>query len=274
MPKKKSVKNIKRGRLSDEEKKLIQDWLEFKTDAEIAQDLRRALPQVVEYKKLYLSNSPAPLAKRTEAEEFKRELRARPEWMQICDEFSENEIIYFENDYVALRQQFKQLVHTEFKQVKHLITLDILMHRHMTERRRSQEEIERIEKLINRELQKPQVQQDVTLIQQLDMNLQANKAASSQKTKEYKDLQEKHQAIMKDLKATRDQLIKNVDQKGRFLEVLKMLTDEDTKRLVTEENGLYNLASKEETRRLSKLHKYRDNVIDRPIMTPETINAN
>lgn len=273
MPKKKKVSDIKRGRLPDQEKKLIQDWLEFKTDTEIAQDLRRALPQVVEYKKQYLSNSPTPLIKRTEAEEFKRELRARPEWNHICDEFSDNEIIFFENDYVSLRQQFKQIVHTEFKQVRQLITLDILMHRHMTDRKRSQEEIDRLERLLRREYDKSEVLQDVALIAQLETNLQANRAASSQKTKEYKDLQEKHQGILKDLKATRDQLVKNIDQRGKFLQILKMLTDNDAKKLINEEVALYNEGADKEYKRLSGFHKYRDNIVDRPILTPENVDA-
>lgn len=273
MAKKKKVSNIKRGRLSDAEKKLVQDWLEFKTDAEIAQDLRRALPQIQGYKKEILSHSPAPLVKRTEAEEIKRELKARPEWGQICEEFVDNELVFFENDYVQLRNQFKQIAHTEFKQVRRLITLDILMHRHMTERKRSQEEIERLERLLKREYDKPAAIQDIALITQLETNLQANKAASSQKTKEYKDLEEKHQAIMKDLKGTREQLVKNLDQRGKFIEVLKMLTDEDLRKVINEEIALHKIGSIKETKRLSALHEYADHIVDRPILTPETVNG-
>jgi hypothetical protein len=179
----------------------------------------------------------------------------------------------FENDYVSLRHQFKQLVHTEFKQVKHLIITDILMHRHMIERRRNQEEIDRLERLIKKEMQKPEIQQDLALINGLIQNLQANQAASSQKTKEYKDLQEKHQSLMKDLKATRDQIYKNVDQKGKFLDILKMLTDQDSRKLVDEEVGLYNEAAKKEAEKLSRHHKYRDGVVDRPFLNAETVNA-
>jgi hypothetical protein len=273
MAKKKKVSNIKRGRLSDEEKNLIRDWLEFKTDSEIAADLRRALPQVLEYKKVLLANSPAPLIRKSEAEQLKAELHARPEWKHIQSEFTDDELFFFENDYVELRRQFKQIVHTEFKQVRRLITVDILMHRHMTERKRSQEEIDRLEKLLRREYDKSPALQDIPLITQLETNLQANKAASSQKTKEYKDLEEKHQSIMKDLKGTRDQIVKNVDQRGRFIEVLKMLTDEDARKLVNEEVGLYKLSAEKETKRLGSLHTYRDNIVDRPFLTPETVNG-
>lgn len=273
MASKKKISTIKRGQLSNEEKKLIQDWIELKSDEDIARDLKRALKQVQEYKKLYLSSSPAIKAKRSEVEEAKRELRARPEWNQLQDEFVESELIFFENDYVALKQQFKELVHTEFKQVKQLITLDILMHRHMTERKRSQEEIERLERLLKREYDKPAIQQDINLITQLETNLQANKAASSQRTKEYKDLQEKYNDILVKLKATRDQRTKNLDQKGKFLEILKMLTDEDARRIVNEEIGLYKLGVEGEKKRLAELHKYKDGLVDRPLLTPETVDG-
>lgn len=273
MASKKKISVIKRGQLSNEEKKLIQEWIDLKSDEDIARDLKRALKQVQEYKKIYLSSSPAIRAKRSEVEEAKRELRARPEWNQLQDEFVESELIFFENDYVALKQQFKELVHTEFKQVKQLITLDILMHRHMTERKRSQEEIERLERLLKREYDKPAVQQDIQLITQLETNLQANKAASSQRTKEYKDLQEKYNDILVKLKATRDQRTKNLDQKGRFLEILKMLTDEDARRIVNEEVGLYKLGVEQEKKRLAELHKYKDGVVDRPLLTPETVDG-
>ncbi len=273
MASKKKTSNIKRGALSNEEKKQIQEWIDLKSDEDIARDLKRALKQVQEYKKIYLSSSPAIKVKRSEVEEAKRELRARPEWNQLQDEFVDSELIFFENDYVALKQQFKELVHTEFKQVKQLITLDILMHRHMTERKRSQEEIERLERLLKREYEKSAGQQDIQVITQLETNLQANKAASSQKTKEYKDLQEKYNDILVKLKATRDQRTKNLDQKGKFLEILKMLTDEDSRKLVNEEIGLYKLGVEEEKKRLSKLHTYKDGTVDRPILTPETING-
>lgn len=273
MASKKKISTIKRGQLSNEEKKLIQDWIELKSDEDIARDLKRALKQVQEYKKLYLSSSPAIKAKRSEVEEAKRELRARPEWNQLQDEFIESELVFFENDYVALKQQFKELVHTEFKQVKQLITLDILMHRHMAERKRSQEEIERLERLLKREYDKPAGQQDIQVITQLETNLQANKAASSQRTKEYKDLQEKHNDILKGLKSTREQRTKNLDQKGKFLEVLKMLTDEDSRRIVNEEIGFYKLGVEAEKKRLAALHKYKDGVVDRPLLTPETVDG-
>lgn len=271
MASKKKISSIKRGQLSNDEKKLIQEWIDLKSDEDIARDLKRALPQVQEYKKLYLSSSPTLKAKRSEVEEYKRELKARPEWNQIKDEFVESETIYFENDYVLLRQQFKDIVHTEFKQVKHLITLDILMHRHMTERKRSQEEIERLERLLKREYEKSSAVQDIQIITQLETNLQANKAASSQRTKEYKDLQEKHQAILKDLKGTRDQMTKNIDQKGRFIEVLKMLTDDDARRLINEEIGLYKLGTEGEKKRMAANHQYLDGIIDKPLLTPETV---
>jgi hypothetical protein len=273
MASKKKISPIKRGALSGEEKKLIEEWIDLKSDEDIARDLKRALKQVQEYKKLYLSSSPAIKAKRSEVEEYRRELRARPEWTQIQDEFSESELIYFENDYILVKQQFRELVHTEFKQVKQLITIDVLMHRHMTDRKRSQEEIERLEKILKREYDKPAAQQDINVITQLETNLQANRAASSQKTKEYKDLQEKHQALMKDLKATRDQRTKNLDQKGKFLDVLKMLTDEDSRRLINEEVGLYKLGVEVEKKRLSQLHKYKDGVVDRALLTPETVDG-
>ncbi len=154
-------------------------------------------------------------------------------------------------------------------QVKQAIILDVFMNRHNSERMQSQREVERLDRLLEKEYKNPMV--DPGVIEGLESTLQANKAAGNQRTKEYKDLVEKHQAILRDLKSTREQRIKNVDQKGKFIEVLKMLAQDDLRSIVNEEVGLHYAAAQGEKKRLQQHHTYRDGVVDKPLLTPEDI---
>ncbi len=74
---------------------------------------------------------------------------------------------------------------------------------------------------------------------------------------------------MKDLKGTRDQRIKSIEDRGKFMSVLKELELSETRDKIGELTGLVDLAVINEKLRLSQPYTYADGIIDRPLLTPE-----
>lgn len=271
--KNKKTSKMRRGMLSKEEKLLIQELILTKDDHEIARSLRRPVSQITNYKKLYVSNAPEITVRRTEAEEMRRELHCHSSWEAIQQQFSPEELLFYENSYVEYRKQFKDMTSTELKQLEHLITIEIFMQRHNIDRIDSQQEVERMNKLLKREYAKGEelTPAEMQNIQALEIQIQASRAAAVSRTKEFKDLLEKHQALLKDLKGTRDQRIKHLEDRGKFITILQELEIADRRKGVSEITGLMDLAVAEETKRLTKPFQYSDGMIDHPIINHEVL---
>ena len=205
MKKRKIVSTLKKGALSKTEKRYIEDWVAEKDDIAIAELLNRSVTQVQKYKAEYLAGAPRLVTKRSETEEFRRELHGLTMWKRVQQEFTKLELTYFENDYIDLRHQFTDLIATEKKQLFNLITLDIFMHRHNKERVKVQNEIDKLETDIKTEQAKTNPNQDK--LARWQDQIQACRSISNNQTREYNELLTKHQGILKDLKGTRDQRI-------------------------------------------------------------------
>jgi hypothetical protein len=99
------------------------------------------------------------------------------------------------------------------------------------------------------------------------------RAAQDSLTRDYKDLQTKKAAMLKDLKATREQRIKRLeDSKQTFIGwVRNLMSNPDTRREMGIEMEKMRLAMKQEEKRLSEYHQYEDGGIDQPFLTPDTV---
>ncbi len=274
---------IKSGPLSSKEKVCINEWIATYSDKEIAEALNRTPSCIKDYRLQYLDtieNTPSKIEsipQEDEADPIRRELHNHSSWPSLQKQFTTEELTFFENDYVEYRKQFRDMTHAEVKQMHQMITLDIFMQRHNIDRIKNLEEIERVDRLLKVEYKKEQhllSQEDIQYIMHLETQLQACRSASVTRTREYKDLLDKHQAIMKDLKATRDQRIKSIEDRGKFIGVLKQLELEDSRNQVGEIIGLMDLAIAKEKDRLSQRHQYADGMIDQPILTAETVLDN
>lgn len=268
----KRISQKKPGPLSNQDKHLIQEWLITKDENEIARSLRRPLHQVQKYKKLILSEAPQITVRASEAEELRRELRSHSSWDAIQQQFTDDELLFYENSYVEYRKQFKEMTSTELKQLEQLITLEIFMKRKNIDRINFQEEADRTAKLLKKIYNKEDLSpEDQANANQLEILIQSARAASIGQTKEHTDLLKTHQGILKDLKATRTQRISNLDQQGKFIEILKNLEIVERKKGISEIVGLMDFAVAKEKDRLSQPIKYADGFIDQPILTHENL---
>ena len=136
----------KRGKFSEEEINFIKQNSGSKSVDELASYLDRN-PKTV--KKILDQLNLAH--KDMSPEEYddvslRNKLIAREYWPEILRQFTEREIPYFQATWIKLIKQFREdVLPTEELQIKQLITTEILMNRSLVERKRSLEDIDRLD---------------------------------------------------------------------------------------------------------------------------------
>lgn len=275
----------KRGRLSREEQQFIHDNAYKLTVDEIAKQMDRTAEMVEEFIKLKVTPPKAaaiPKVDDTEKVVIRQELRNSETWKNLKDEFIGDELKYFEEGYIKLMSQFKgdgEVKASEETQVFQAIKFEILMSRNLKERRRCRDDITRLEKMQEDFLARfksdpsrmTDDQRDFTI--NLESQLTAARQGEQFRTNEYVKLQERHDALMKSMKSTRDQRIKQIESsKVSFLSVIKMLTERDVQERESRQMELMKLAGASEYKRLGMPMKYEDGNEDSPILSADTVD--
>ncbi len=208
------------------------------------------------------------------------ELHESPTWKQVRDQFTAPECRYYEEQYVLLLEQFGEgVVMTEKLQVNSLITYLILGQRTLAKAKETQADIkqaradlahllgmypdaERREERVN-----VRIGRTMERIEQLEDRLASN-------TKEYKELDTNQQALMKQLKGTRDQRVQSLEGKtASFFDLMKELKDLNKRKAADRENELLRQATVRTMKELGKPFRYADGTVDRPLLSPDTIPA-
>ena len=256
----------KRGRMSDEEKLFLDRYLESKSDKQLSLELDRTVDFVSKYRKS------KPHVERTEADdEIVTKLHNIYFWKEIKTQLSTEELKSFEARWVALNQQFQDILPTDQMQMKDLITLEILINRVLTEKHGVVSTIDRLEKQLKREEEKPIEFQDTNLM--LNIETQSNAAMASQnaRTTEHMKLQEKKDAKFKDLKATRDQRFKQLeDSRKSFFDLMKILDEKDSREKEGRQIELMKLSAKQKEKDLAEYTEFDDGTVDRPLLNMDT----
>jgi len=211
---------------------------------------------------------------------IRHKLRRTLTWSQLKDEFYEEEISYFEEKYSQYMTQFKEdILVTEETQIFLVIKLEIMMHRIAKAKQGSAKEIGRLVETRDDFIQtfsspSSMKQPDRDYVLGLDTQIQAQRSAESSRSGEFLKLEEKHQGLLKDLKATRDQRVSRIESsKESFLSIIRKLHNDDEKDMAGRHMELMKKVSKREMERLSKAHEYIDGIEDLPFLNAETING-
>lgn len=263
----------KRGQLSLEEEKFIRENLQTLSIENIAEQLNRNVAPV----KRYISET-KNLQSGTQAAEddlLKQKLYGKTFWYEIKKQFDEEsgELEYFENVWINLMKQFREdVLPAEELQIKQFITIDILINRSMKERKRHISETEKLQKLVDAEYDKPEDQRDIPRLANLETQLSFARNSIANYTNEYTKLLGEQQKISKDLKATREQRIKRIeDGKSSWVGLIRMLEDEDVREKEGREMEIIRMATEKVKNRLMDYHEYQDGKLDSPFLTPESV---
>jgi IS30 family transposase len=263
----------KRGQLSLDEEKYIRDNIENLNISQIANQLNRSeapIKRYIEENRLFASDDIKQVN-----EILRYKLHSKTFWLEITRQFDTDsgELEYFENTWIGLIQQFREdVLPAEELQIKQFITIDILINRSMKERKRHISETEKLQKLVDNEYKKSEDQRDIPKLANLETQLSFARNSIANYTNEYTKLLNEQQKISKDLKATREQRIKRIeDGKSSWVGLIRMLEDEDIREKEGKEMEILKLATDKAKSNLYNYHEYADGSVDRPFLTPDSI---
>ena len=261
---------MKKGRFSLAEMSFIEQNCEVLSSEAIAEQLDRDPGSINEWIKKNIGFS---VAQKKEAV-VANELKEKPYYKELCKQFSAEELELFEFHFKKMWSQFRDDVfHTEEIQIIDTIKLEILMNRVLTSQRESQEERLRLEALVVAEKSLGREARDMDYIINLERQVAVIRAAHETLSKDYKEFQARKATIIKDLKGTREQRIKAIeDSKLTFAALVKKLaTDQQYRSQIGIDMEKMRLALEREKERLSEYSQYEDGQVDQPFLTPETI---
>lgn len=264
----------KRGQLGLEEEKFIRDNIGLLSIEQIADQLNRTVKPV----ERYISEAKIGLKTPDEQENDKtlrQKLHAKTFWTEIERQFDKDsgELDYFEDTWIGLIKQFREdVLAAEELQIKQFITIDILINRSMKERKRHISDTEKLQVEVDREYALDEELRDGPKLANLETQLSFARNSIANYTNEYTKLLNEQQKISKDLKATREQRIKRIeDGKSSWIGLIRMLEDEEIREKQGREMEIMAMAVEKNKQLLSEYHQYADDGVDMPLLTPETI---
>lgn len=232
----------------------------------------------------FLNRTEAPVRKFIDAENLKArnmtddehmliKLRERYYYQELKKQFSDGEIIFFEHQWIDYYKQFSEdVTHTEEMQILEVVRTEILINRGMEDRQEVIRNIERLNKLIDDEMEKPEPLQDPQAIAMFQTQLGAAFSSKSSYINEHEKLLTKKERLLKDLKGTREQRKRNTeDAKTNFSAWLRQLDDDDLRKREGYEMEVNRIAADKALDGLAEYHTFEDGVIDQPFLNADTV---
>lgn len=262
----------KRGQLSLDEEKFIRDNFTSLTLQQISDHLNRTVAPV----ERYINENQLSVANNDNDNQILRQkLHSKTFWLEILRQFDSEsgELEYFENTWIGLIKQFREdVLPAEELQIKQFITIDILINRSMKERKRHISETEKIQRMVNDIYNQPEGDRDIPKLANLETQLSFARNSIANYTNEYTKLLNEQQKISKDLKATREQRIKRIeDGKSSWTGLIRMLEDEEIREKEGRQMEILSLATAKAKSQLYDYHNYQDGVVDKPFLNAESV---
>ena len=266
----------KRGKLALEEQQFIRDNIDSLSIEQIAEALNRTVKPV----QRYVTESKIGIQSKDEQENnrtLRQKLHAKTFWIEITKQFDEStgELQYFEDTWIGLVKQFREdVLPAEELQIKQFITIDILINRSMKERKRHIADTEKLQEEVDNEYKLSEELRDGPKLANLETQLSFARNSIANYTNEYTKLLNEQQKISKDLKATREQRIKRIeDGKSSWIGLIRMLEDEEIREKEGREMEIMNMSVEQQIKKLSQYHTYQDGEVDTPLLTPEIVKG-
>lgn len=268
---------MKKGRISKDEENFIKENINLDHNR-IATELDRTPDSILDFikRKVAKGDLPTPhwLDDSYKEERAHYDLTFRPYWSELQQQFTEEELKLFQYHWARIISQFKDdVIPTEELQVVDLIKLELLMNRALKHNKENIEQIAALDALIVLERQRDPDQMDKDSLFNMERQVASLKASTESLNKDYRELQTKKNSMLKEMKATREQRVKRLeDSKQNFTSWMAYLvTNPDVASAYGLEMEKMRLAMEKEKERLSGFHKYTDEAVDQPFLTPETV---
>ena len=259
---------MKKGRISKDEERTIARLVDSLPVEDIAKQLDRDVESIDQFIKRKFRVG------LTNEEAAAYSLESRPYWTELTSQFTGDELELFKYHWTRIIAQFKDDVFpTEELQVVDVIKLEILMNRCLKSNKDNLNELDLIDKMIRDERAKEKQDRDQDYLMNLERQSASLRASQESLNRDYRELQTKKASMLREMKGTREQRIKRLeDSKQSFTSWIAMLMqDPETLKRYGMEMEKMRLAMIKERERLSSYHKYEDGVVDQPFLTPDTV---
>lgn len=260
---------MKRGRFSLEEQDKIRKMVESNlTVGEIARSLDREIASVDNW----IESNLGYTEKDREDIELANELRNTPYYKQLKKQFTDDQIELFEIHWKNLWKQFKNDVfHTEIIQILDLCKIEVMMNDILIKNSEDSERLVGLKTMLMEEQNKDQENRDVEVMMNLNRQIDSIDAATNNRNREFKDLLKEKNTMLKNVKGTRDQRIKDIESdKNTWTGLLKKIsTDPDFRDQMSKSMEKLRIATEKKKQELVQPFEYKEGHIDSPILRPE-----
>lgn len=202
------------------------------------------------------------------------DIKKSPIWKQISEQFTSPELDTFLYHYSNLVSQFNYDVFaTERLQIIEFCRIEILINRALKKMNDVNTQIGDLDREIDLEyklLEEERDQQKIIRLKELRASMNVS---AINYTKDYKELLDKKGTLLREVKGTRADRIKRIeDSKATIGTYLGSLLDNtEMRRSLGIEIEKFRLATKIEYQRLSDYHTYIDGSVEQPILNTENI---
>jgi hypothetical protein len=268
-----ATSRFKGGRVSRSEKLRMKDDVEHRnmTVLDIATSYNRH-PDTVEaiLRGLNVNASTGDEeSKQTSA--LAEKLQSRDYWYQLEFMFDKGELEQFISLWCELMMQFNDdVLFAEELQIKQYVTLEILNNRLMIDRRNYLHKLNEYTEALDEEYMKPDEERDNKRVNYLEGRIKQLQSTISSYEKDYKEGIKQADNVLKNLKATRDQRLKQVDHsKSSWPALVRALQNEKMRNEMSREAELMRIAKERQVKKLQQHHTFNNDEIDRPFLLGE-----
>ena len=263
-----SPNGMRTGRLSNEEKLYIEENAAKLTASQMAKKLTREIETISKY---LVKIGKSADTKQNLFENAEVNLKDTPYWVELQQQFSQTELTIFIHHYKEICAQFKNdITKTERMSIIDVSKLEILLSRNLIAQQQLSELVYGLENEI-KQLQEDNADKETIygLQRQLPIYLQSRQTLAS----EYKELFNKKESTLKILKGTRDQRFSKIEQSNATFGGLlqRLLKDPDFSEQCSLELSRMQEAIKKERERFADYHTFSDGMVDRVIISQETV---
>ncbi len=263
------------GPWSYDDRKFIEENAEILHYEDIATRLGRNPDAVRDYIENKLKKRVGSSSRTEAVRTVEYKIRRSLIWKELEKQFSQDELSYFVYEWERVVAQFREdILPTEESQVIDYIRFSILMNRILTQQQQNKLELEQLEtELLDLRQKDNKETEDLRRIETLGAQIAMRRAAQENLSKEYLDVSTKKAQILKDMKATRDKRVQNLESsKESYIHFMrKIAVDPNIRHQLGLEMEKLRLAMKKEEERLSQAHTYIDGRNDKPILNYKTI---
>ena len=268
---------MKKGRISKIDEAFIKENISIGVE-QLAERLDRDPDSLLKFIKKKVAKGdieePVWMNSRANEERAKYDLSFRPYWKELEQQFTKEELELFEYHWTRIISQFKDdVIPTEELQVVDLIKLELLMNRALKGNKDNLEQITALDALITLERQRDPDQIDTDALFNMERQVASLKASQESLNKDYRELQTKKNSMLKEMKATREQRVQRIeDSKKNFSSwMAHLVANPELTIQYGQEMEKMRLAMEKEKERLAQFHKYTDEMVDQPFLTPDTV---